>query len=178
MDCGRMIVGAWRAVPRKGPEMKPEQKPITGSETKGTLSGPAAALSEFYHAFNTKDLVAMSRNWAQTDEIALDNPLGGIKRGWPEIRDVYERIFNGPATVYVEFYDYTIHEAGEMFYVVGRERGTFSIGADTIKLVIRTSRIFRKMAGAWKQVHHHGSIEDPDLLRSYQSVVMTGRMKR
>ncbi len=158
--------------------MMPEQRPITGSEPRGTLSGAEAALSEFYHAFNTRDLDAMSRNWAQTDEIAMDNPLGGIKRGWPEIRGVYERIFNRPATVSVEFYDYTLHETGDVFYAVGRERGEFSIGADTIKLAIRTSRIFRKMAGEWKQVHHHGSIEDPDLLRCYQSVAMTGRMKQ
>ncbi len=155
--------------------MQPEQTPVTGREERGSLSGPLRALSEFYHAFNSGDLDAMSRNWAQTDEIAMDNPLGGIKRGWKEVRAVYERIFGGPAKVYVEFHDYTLHEAGDVFYAVGRERGEFSLGGDTIKLAIRTSRIFRKMNGAWKQVHHHGSIEDPDLLRRYQNAVMTGK---
>lgn len=43
-------------------------------------------------------------NWDQTPEIAMDNPLGGIKRGWDEIRAVYDRIFNGPAKVYLERY--------------------------------------------------------------------------
>ncbi len=156
--------------------MQPEQTPVTGREERGSLSGPLRALSEFYHAFNSGDLDAMSRNWAQTDEIAMDNPLGGVKRGWPEVRAVYERIFGGPAKVYVEFHDYTLHEAGDLFYAVGRERGEFSLGGDTIKLAIRTSRIFRKMNGAWKQVHHHGSIEEPDLLRRYQTAVMTGRI--
>ncbi len=118
----------------------------------------------------------MSRNWAQTHEIAMDNPLGGIKRGWEEIRAVYERIFNGPAKVYVEFYDYTIHESGDMFYAVGRERGEFSLCGSTIKLPVRTSKIFKRMDGTWKQVHHHGSIDDPDLFRRYQTAVMTGRI--
>ena len=153
-----------------------EQRPITGAEDKKTLTGPVRALSEFYQAFNVRNIEAMSGNWAQTDEIAMVNPLGGIKRGWAEIRAVYERIFNGPARVYVEFYDYTIHESGDMFYAVGRERGEFSLGGDTIKLAIRTSRIFRSINGAWKQVHHHGSIEDPDLLKKYQTAVASGRI--
>lgn len=49
----------------------------------------------------------------------MDNPLGGIKRGWEEIKSIYERIFNGPARVYVEFYDYTIHQTNEIFTPLG-----------------------------------------------------------
>jgi hypothetical protein len=98
--------------------------------------------------------------------------LGGIKRGWNEIKVVYEKIFKGPAEVYVEYYDYTIHEAKEIFYTVGRERGYFKLGDVEIKLAIRTSRIFKRVQGIWKQVHHHGSIENPDLLKRYQSAVI------
>ncbi len=155
--------------------MTPEQTPITGRERGGSLSGPMRALSEFYHAFNTGDLDALSLNWARSDEIAMDNPLGGIKRGWKEIGPVYERLFSGPAKIYVEFYDYTVHEAGELFYVVGRERGEFSQGDAAVKLTIRTSRIFRQIDGAWRQVHHHGSIDDPDLLKRYQTAAKTGK---
>jgi hypothetical protein len=117
----------------------------------------------------------MSHNWAQTDEIAMDNPLGGVKRGWDEIKAVYERIFNGPAKVYVEFYDYTIHETKEIFYAVGRERGEFRIGDIVVPLAIRTSRIFRLIGGQWRQVHHHGSIDDPELLTRYQSAVKSAK---
>ncbi len=151
-----------------------EQRPVTGAESKEELIDTVRALSEFYHAFNARDIEAMSRNWAQTDEIAMDNPLGGIKRGWNEIRAMYERIFCGPARVYVEFFDYTIHETGEMFYAVGRERGEFLLGDASIELAIRTTRIFKRSDGIWKQVHHHGSIEDPDLLGRYQKAVLTG----
>ncbi len=132
---------------------------------------PVHALVQFYHAFNTRNMTVMAENWAQSDEIAMDNPLGGIKRGWPNIRQVYERLFNGPASVYVEFYGYTIHEAGEMFYAVGRERGSFRLGDEEITLAIRTSRVFRKIDGRWRQVHHHGSIDDPELLERYQAAV-------
>lgn len=65
----------------------------------------------------------MAQNWADTDDVVMDNPVGGITRGWEEIRTVYERIFSGRPRVRVEFYDYTVHEAGEVGYAVGRERG-------------------------------------------------------
>ena len=114
----------------------------------------------------------LSQNWMQSEDSAMDNPLGGIKRGWSSIQSVYERIFNGPAKVYVEFYDYTIHRTPEVFYAVGRERGHFILGETEIELKIRTSRIYRLAGDLWKQVHHHGSIEDPELLARYQNAVM------
>ncbi|MBI5379019.1 MAG: nuclear transport factor 2 family protein [Nitrospirae bacterium] len=155
--------------------MNPVQTPITGQEDQGDLSLPFHALVQFYHAFNAGNMTVMAENWAQSDEIAMDNPLGGIKRGWEEIKAVYERIFHGSARVYVEFYDYTIHETQEMFYAVGRERGEFRLGETVIPLAIRTSRIFRLMDGRWRQVHHHGSIDDPGLLARYQSAIQGGQ---
>ncbi len=151
--------------------MKPEQNPITGNENKSEDDSPVNALIDFYNAFNNKNLNKMSGNWLQSDEITMDNPLGGIKRGWNEIKSVYEKIFNGPAKVYVEFYDYTIHAGKELFYAVGRERGQFQIGSTVVELAIRTSRIFKLVNNEWKQVHHHGSIEDPTLLDRYQKAV-------
>lgn len=59
--------------------MIPEQLPITGREDKKYLTGPLQALVEFYDAFNNRDLEKMAKNWAQTDEISMDNPAGGIK---------------------------------------------------------------------------------------------------
>jgi ketosteroid isomerase-like protein len=152
--------------------MLPVQEAITGKENKGDLSSPYQALVQFYDAFNSRNMQMMSENWMQSDEIAMDNPLGGIKRGWKEIQSVYERLFSGPAEVYVEYFDYTIHETAEMFYAVGRERGYLRSAGKELALAIRTSRIFRKVDGRWKQSHHHGSIEDPDLLAAYRAVVL------
>lgn len=154
--------------------MNSEQIPITGNERKQDLAEPIKALSNFYEAFNNRELVKMADNWAQTDEIIMNNPVGGIKRGWDEIKAVYESIFNGTANVYVEFCDYTIHQRGEMFYAVGRERGEFRVGETVVDLSIRTSRIFQLMDGQWKQVHHHGSIDEPELLARYQRAVQEG----
>lgn len=155
--------------------MQPIQEAITGNEEQGDLSSPYQALVQFYCAFNTRDMRMMAEHWAQSDDIAMDNPLGGISRGWDAVGSIYERLFNGPAQVYVEYFDYTIHETTEMFYAVGRERGYFRRGDTEIALAIRTSRIFRRSEGRWRQVHHHGSIEDPQLLAAYQAAVLGQR---
>lgn len=145
---------------------------INGRNCYMGAQAPVLTLIAFYAAFNNRDLAAMERNWwAQGDEAVMANPLGGVRRGWPAIREVYERIFTGPAQVYVEFYDYTLHEAGEVFHAVGRERGYFERDGRQIELAIRTSRVFRKHEGRWHQIHHHGSIEDPALLDRYQKAV-------
>jgi len=109
-------------------------EPITGREDLGDVREPRQALAQFYRALNSRDLVLLAENWEQSSDAAMDNPLGGIKRGWDEIRAVYERIFRGPAR-------------------------------------LRTTRIFRRAGDGWRQVHHHGSIEDPALLAAYQQAV-------
>jgi len=152
--------------------MQSSQEPITGKEQRRSSLSPYQALVHFYYAFNHRDINAMAENWAGTDEISMDNPLGGIRRGWHEIRPVYERIFNSPAEIYVEYYDYTIHETDDMFFAVGRERGYFLLGKNEVKLAIRTTRIFKKIEQKWKQIHHHGSIDDPKLLATYQVAVL------
>lgn len=149
------------------------EKAITGSESeKIKVSDPMAALIEFYRAFNSGDLELMSKNWEQSDEASMSNPLGGVKRGWDSIKQVYSNIFNGNAKVYVEYYDYSIHHSGVMFCAVGRERGFFEAGEQKIELAIRTSRTYRMDCGKWHQIHHHGSIDNPKLLAAYQEVVL------
>ena len=147
-------------------------KPITGQEDQSELATPCSALVNFYHAFNDKNHNLMSSNWLQNNEASMSNPLGGVKRSWKEISDVYKKIFNGKADVYVEFYDYSIHESEGMFIAVGRERGSLEINGTKIELAIRTSRIYVLDDMQWKQLHHHGSMDNPELLATYQSTLL------
>lgn len=144
---------------------------INGSETSG-LEGEELALSHFYKAFNTQDIHLMEQSWLKTEEVSMDNPIGGIRRGWQEIFDGYKLIFNGPARVYVEFYDFSIHSTKSMFFATGREKGYCRINETTLELVIRTTRIFKKSRGKWLQIHHHGSIDNPELLKKYQEALI------
>jgi ketosteroid isomerase-like protein len=156
---------------------KPIQEPITGNEELGDLSQPQQALVQFYRAFNSRDLKMIDDNFAHSDEVAIDNPLGGIRRGADEPHKMYEGVFKSPANVHVVFWDYTIHRAGDVFWAVGRERGTYVDGGVEKNLNIRTSRIFQLIDGRWRQMHHHGSIEDAMLLADYQNAVRSAASK-
>ena len=59
-----------------------------------------------------------------------------------------------------------------MFFATGRERGYFENGNSKIELAIRTSRIFIKSDEEWRQIQHHGSIENPDLLDKYRKAIL------
>jgi len=156
----------------------PIQTPVTGRENSGDQHEASQALAQFYHALNTRNLELMQQNWANSSEAAMDNPLGGIKRGWGEIRTIYEKLFASRGAYRFEFYDYTLHEAGDLFYVVGRERGKIDASGESMQLAIRTTRVFRRDAGErWRQVHHHGSIDDPQMLARYQEAVLGNAKK-
>jgi ketosteroid isomerase-like protein len=147
-------------------------KAITGEQTVFERGSPQSVLADFYHAFNTRNLEAMADNWLHTEEVSMSNPLGGVRRGWDDISAVYKRIFEVRAEVYVEFYDYSIHESEAFFCAVGRERGYFKNAEEKLDLAIRTSRIYQKQEGCWRQLHHHGSIEQAELLKAYQTRVV------
>jgi len=151
--------------------MQTEQVAVTGREQPQSLTREMQALSQFYRALNTRDMELMEQSWAHTGEEVMDNPVGGIKRGWDDIRAVYERVFRSPGPYWFEFRDYSYHEARDIFYVVGRERGEYTGRDGALRLATRTSRVFRRIDGTWRQVHHHGSIEDPGLLTAYVRAV-------
>jgi len=149
----------------------PIQTPVTGAE-HAPAGEPFAALVGFYRAFNGRDLALMEQNWDAGEDVSMDNPLGGIRRGWTEIRAVYDHIFGAQASVHVEFHDYTLHRIGDVVLAIGRERGRLERpGGVALDLAIRTSRVFRRTDGSWRQFHHHGSIESRELLTAYQDAV-------
>jgi hypothetical protein len=136
--------------------------------------GAQAALETFYYAFNRRDLEVLKQVWLPSPLVQLDNPLGGILRGSGEVVRLYGRIFDSPASVRVSFGDIVEFQAAGMVVFAGRETGQFTGPAGrTLPLRIRTTRVFAYDTATrrWGQVHHHGSIDDPDALRQYQDAV-------
>jgi len=137
------------------------------------IEGARALVETFYYAFNNRDMEVFAGIWAEHELIQLNNPLGGILRGYEFIADLYRTIFDGPARVWVELGDIVEFQTNEMVVFAGRERGEFSLGDNTLALSIRTSRIVQWLGPqvGWRQTHHHGSIDDPKLLADYQRAV-------
>jgi hypothetical protein len=148
------------------------EKAVTGGEVLRGDGGPLDALVKFYRCFNSRDLHGLSSNWLGGDAPSMDNPIGGIRRGWEEISAGYRRLFEGPAKVAVEFYDYTTQQGPDWALFVGRERGVCESAGEKLDLAIRTTRWFVLREGVWRQLHHHGSIERSGLLSDYQRIIL------
>ncbi len=133
--------------------------------------GAIAALETFYYSFNQKDIYVFNSVWVDQDLIQLNNPVGGIMRGKRDISNLYANIFNSSADVWVDFSDIVMYSFQDCVIFAGRENGEFRKNGKTIDLKIRTTRVFAYIQGKWGQVHHHGSIDDSALLKTYQDAV-------
>ena len=158
--------------------MTPRPTEITGAEAARNDGSALDALIGFYRAFNGRDLDALAANWMADDAPSMDNPIGGIRRGWPSIRDGYAKLFGGPATVTVAFYDFTSQGGDDWHLFTGREKGICKTPTVTVDLRIRTTRWFTKANGVWRRLHHHGSIEEPVLLADYQRAIFGAPLDR
>lgn len=152
--------------------MTPNQTIVTGRESRAGDGSAFDALVAFYRAFNDGDIAALAQNWMAGDAPSMNNPIGGIRRGWPAIREGYERLFGGSATVNVEFFDFIDRGGADWHLFAGRERGICATSTQQLVLRIRTTRWFVRDGGAWRQLHHHGSIEEPSLLAEYQRMIL------
>ncbi len=148
------------------------QNKITQAHDQG-INGARALVESFYYAFNQRDMEVFAQVWANHELIQLNNPLGGILRGYEPISNLYRNIFTGHASVWVELDDIVEFQSDAMIVFAGRETGEFTKGWKTVSLSIRTSRIVQWLGTdiGWKQIHHHGSIDDAQLLADYQAAV-------
>lgn len=137
---------------------------ITGREVRSSGGDALDALIEFYRAFNARDLDGLAANWEQGDAPSMDNPMGGIRRGWQSISEGYSKLFGGPAIVQVTFHDSTSQGGDDWHLFVGRERGTCTTPDTKIDVRFRTTRWFTRRGDMWRQLHHHGSLDEPRLL--------------
>jgi hypothetical protein len=150
-----------------------DSKNLIDKTTDKSLLGAISCLETFYYAFNNKDLDTFKRIWLNHELIQLNNPLGGIIRGIEPILELYDNIFNGQARVWVELTDIVYFKSNDMITFAGREIGEFSVQGQTINLEIRTTRFFGYSDNEkqWFQLHHHGSIDNAELLDRYQKAV-------
>jgi hypothetical protein len=145
----------------------------TGHLNQRSMDGALAGLESFYYGFNNQDLDVLKKVWCNDGLIQLNNPVGGIVRGIDSIMKVYDKIFTSPASVWVSFTDIVYYATADMVVFAGTEVGEFVKNREAIALKIRTSRVFGYLDDekSWFQIHHHGSIDNSDLLYRYQTAV-------
>lgn len=137
-------------------------RPIPGEVPLGDPRDPVQALVRFYRAFNARDLRLMEQSWEHSEEISAISPLAGVARGWGSLWEGYQRILQSSDRLETEFYDYTMHSAGDLCYAVGRERGRLISSRGVQPLTGQATNILRRgKDGGWRMLHHHVSLAWP-----------------
>ncbi|WP_329261559.1 nuclear transport factor 2 family protein [Actinoallomurus sp. NBC_01490] len=146
---------------------------LAGTTLRGR-EGAVAALETFYYALNSADLDTLAEVWSDDELAQLDNPVGGIIRSGAAITELYRRIFSSGMDLSVTFTDAATYVTADTAVFAGRERCEYTDAEGTrVPVEFRTSRFFAWVPGEerWRQIHHHGSADDPGALRAYQAAV-------
>jgi len=134
------------------------------------VAGARAGLETFYRALNAGDLELVLSIWADDPLAELDDALGHNVRGREEIAELYGLLVRGTGLMWVQFDDILEITTNETVVFAGRERGIVTTADDIVPLRIRATHCFGWIdaVAAWRLVHSHGSIGEPELLARYQ----------
>ena len=127
-----------------------------------------AASEEFYAALNRMlggDARSLADIWAHDATVTTMHPIGGRQVGWDQVRESFEEVARKSTGGQVERTDQLIRVAGDTAYELGVEHAQFSIGGQELSVNSRITNIYRREAGAWKIVHHHGD-KSPGILEA------------
>jgi ketosteroid isomerase-like protein len=138
---------------------------------KHSADGAIAALETFYFALNNADLDVLAEIFSDDDLTQVDNPVGGIVRSGPAIVELYRHLFASGLHLSVTFTDVATYWTPDAAMFAGRERGQYTNPeGEQVPTEFRTSRYFtwHPRHERWRQIHHHGSVDDPIALHDYQ----------
>ena len=151
---------------------------VTAAEIQTGDDGSLDALINFLRPLDAGDLAGLTINWRDGDMPRMENPIGGKRRGWAAVRERYAKLFEVLPTVRVAFYDFTSQGNEDRRLFVGHEKSVCWTPATSLDRRVRTARWFVKIKGAWWQLHHPGSIEEPAVRAEYELGIFGATLNR
>lgn len=112
-----------------------------------------AANVAFYEAHEARDLAAMDAVWEHSDRVVCVHPGWPILRTWPEVRESWRRILEGPGRNQFILTNESVHVEGDVGWVTNDE----NVVAGAVSGTIAATNIFVRVDGRWLLVAHHGS---------------------
>jgi ketosteroid isomerase-like protein len=116
-----------------------------------------AANEAFYRCFEKKDLEAMEAVWSKGMGCLCIHPGRDALKGWSEIRDSWERIFNNTSYLEIDIDILTVEVSGDLAYVVLVENVLQISNGRRLEARSMATNGFERMVGKWYMTHHHGS---------------------
>jgi ketosteroid isomerase-like protein len=128
--------------------------------------GVREASRRFYDALNRMangQGNTFADSWLQNSDVTTMHPIAGRQVGWEAVRDSFEQFAQIASRGTVVLKDQIVHVSGDMAYELGVEQGSVTLAGEQADLDHRVTNIYRRDAGGWKIVHHHGDV-DPGLV--------------
>jgi len=116
-----------------------------------------AANQEFYRTLDTASLEAMDRIWLHEDWVRCVHPGWDVITGWKEVRQSWDRIFQGDQKMKVSTGDVSVCPIGEVALVTCIENIMIFEGADFDSMQAIATNVFVNRDGRWLMAHHHAS---------------------
>jgi ketosteroid isomerase-like protein len=121
----------------------------------------AAAVREanlgFYRAFASLELAEMQQVWERSDAVCCVHPGWPLLEGWDAVMQSWEAIFTNTAMMQFAITGTRITVAGDWAWVMCTENITSVVQGRVLESKVQATNIFRKHAGRWLMVYHHGS---------------------
>ncbi|MBE9113142.1 nuclear transport factor 2 family protein [Nodosilinea sp. LEGE 07298] len=120
----------------------------------------------FYRSFEKKDIEAMEAVWSKGMGCLCIHPGRDALKGWPDIREAWERIFKNTSYLEIDTDILTVEVSGDLAFVVlienvlqisGGDAGTDRFANRRLEARSMATNGFERMAGQWYMTHHHGS---------------------
>ena len=118
-----------------------------------------AASREFYAALNRMlagDARSLGDIWSHSSTVTAMHPIGDWRVGWDQVKKSFDQVAEASTGGRVALTDQLVRVAGDTAYEVGVEHAQFAIAGQPLTVNSRVTNIYRREAGAWKIVHHHG----------------------
>jgi ketosteroid isomerase-like protein len=117
----------------------------------------AKANEGFYRAFESLDINAMEKVWAEQDSVQCGHPGWRILRGRQTVMESWRRIFENTPAIRFILTDVSIEVRGELAWVTLYENLNSLVEGQNVSAIILTTNIFEKGAAGWRMILHHGS---------------------
>ena len=107
----------------------------------------------YYEAFEARDLDAMSDLWQHDDDVVCTHPGWKTLHGWGAVAGSWFALFGGPQQLQFILTDERVHVSGEVAWVTVDE----NLISEQVGGTVAAVNMFRRVAGEWRMVLHHGS---------------------
>jgi ketosteroid isomerase-like protein len=116
-----------------------------------------AANQQFYKILDSASLEAMDQIWLHENWVRCVHPGWDVLTGWKDIRQSWDKIFQGDQKMRVSPADVSICPIGDAALVTCIENISVFQGADFDSMQTIATNIFINKEGRWLIAHHHAS---------------------